>query len=42
MEREHKKSIIPVHVEVVITYLPLSLGEEENFLSITSGWESVC
>lgn len=37
MEREHKKSIIPVHVEVVITYLPDGLGEEENIPYITSG-----
>lgn len=37
MEREHKKPIIPAHVEVVINCLPLSLGEEGNMSYITSG-----
>lgn len=36
MEREHKKPFIPIHVEVVINYVPLSLGEEENIPYFTS------
>lgn len=32
MEREHKRPFISVHVEVVINYLPLNTGKEENII----------
>lgn len=41
MEREHKNPFIPVHVEVVINYLPLIIGEQENIPCI-SVFQSFC
>lgn len=38
MERKHKKPFIPVHLKIVIRYLPFRLREEEN-IPYTSGSE---
>lgn len=40
MEREHKRSFISVHLEVVINCLPLNIGKEENIIYISLVVES--